>query len=127
MINANVIDCELKVGDIFALDGKRLKDSGQWEILRAYDEPKDPDHPRADAGALRFTFTDLQSRHPRLNNVPYQKSEFGDLLVLSNDGGGAVVTFLLQKSTGGVVRTIGFIGEERPIGDVYAGTCRMIR
>jgi len=127
LINASEIDCELKVGHIFALDGKKSKDTGQLEILKAYDEPKDPDHPRPDAGALRFTFSDLKSRRPRLKGIPYQKAEFEDLIVLSNDAGGAVVSFLIQKSTGGVIRTIGFIGEERPIGDVYAGSCRMIR
>jgi hypothetical protein len=127
LINANEIDCELKLGTIFTLDGKKSRDSGQLEILRADDAPKDPDHPRPDAGSLRFGFTDLKSRRPRLKGIPYQKAEFEDLIVLSNDVGGAVVSFLIQKSTGGVIRTIGFIGEERPIGDVYVGSCRMIR
>src|SRR5262245_2608310 len=124
--NPDEIQCELKVGHIFVLDGKKGKEKGELQLLHAFEE-NGKDSPPSPFGSLRFTFTDLKSRRPKLNGAPYKKAEIDDIMVLSNDDGGSVISYLIQKSTGGILRTIGFIGIERPIGDVYAGVCRQVK
>jgi hypothetical protein len=125
--NPDEIQCELKVGHIFVLDGKKGKEKGELQILHAIEEADGKDSPPSPFGSLRFIFSDLKSRRPKLNGAPYKKFEMEDMLVLSNDDGGSVISYFIQKSTGGVIRTIGFIGVERPIGDVYAGVCRQVK
>jgi hypothetical protein len=125
--NPDEIQCELKVGHIFVLDGKKGREKGELQILHAVEKADMKDSPPSPFGSLRFTFTDLKSRRPKLNGAPYKKAEIDDMLVLSNDDGGSVISYFIQKSTGGIIRTIGFIGVERPLGDVYAGTCRQVR
>jgi hypothetical protein len=62
-----------------------------------------------------------------LKNFAYQKREIDDFIILSSDEGGSMVSYFIQKSTGGIIRLIGFIGVKRPIGDVYVGSCRQIK
>ena len=110
------IECTLVRGEVVALDGAKSKETGKMEIYKAVEKEES-----------QFTFTELKSKKPKLKGYPYKKTEMHDFIILSNDEGGSVISYFIEKATGGVIRLIGFIGTERPIGDVYVGRCKQIR